>query len=89
LEGKKDRLVFQCRGLWLTLFKVVYSSQSIPWLLGTAPFILPHYQLTKPAIGRMCLMAMGIPGFTTPLLQAQGAGPMVILAKKVVVGTVL
>ena len=66
------------------------GAHSITYLMKEmVPTTLPPDQLTKPAIGRKSLTAMGIPGFTTPLLRAQGPGLMVILAKKVAVVGVL
>ena len=53
--------------------------------MATASTVSPQDPLTKPAIGKRTLLAMGIPGFTTPLLRAQEAGPMGISAKKVAV----
>jgi hypothetical protein len=51
--------------------------------------ISPHGHLIMRATGKKSLMAMGIPGFTTPLLWAQGPGLMAIPAKKAAVAGVL
>jgi hypothetical protein len=57
--------------------------------MAMAPTILRHAPLIWPTIGRKSLMAMGIPGFTTLPLQAQGPGLMVIPANKVAVAAAL